>query len=144
MLESLSARCSRGSLALLVAATGGAWTLAGCSGGEPAAAPTAAAPASPSANAEIDDPPGAIACQLVVSAITDATLMEPGVVNAIAAASTNADAPITDAAGRLAAAYTAAVAAAGRESEPDAIAAVSAAGADMSGVCADSGLETVG
>ena len=65
-------------------------------------------------------------------------------VDAIVRASRTADAPVADAAERLAAAYASAVAAHGQESEPDAIAAVSVAGADMTGVCADSGLDTVG
>jgi hypothetical protein len=70
--------------------------------------------------------------------------MEPGVVDAINRASGTADAPVADAAGRLAAAYGTAVTASGAPEEPDRIAAVSAAAADMSGVCDDSGLETVG
>jgi hypothetical protein len=140
---------TRGWPALLLAAVGGgAWVLAGCSGDEPAAptvaTPAAAASATPSASTEIDDPPGTITCHRLVAAITDATLMDPGVVAAIAAAGATADAPVADAANRLAAAYAKAVAAKGSDDEPDAIAAVSAAGADMSGVCADSDLETVG
>jgi hypothetical protein len=70
--------------------------------------------------------------------------MDAGVINAIVRASRTADAPIADAAERLAAAYASAVAARGLESEPDAIAAVSVAGADMTQVCDDSGLDTVG
>jgi hypothetical protein len=70
--------------------------------------------------------------------------MDAGVVDAIVRASRTADAPVADAAERLAAAYASAVAAHGQESEPDAIAAVSVAGADMTSVCADSGLDTVG
>lgn len=70
--------------------------------------------------------------------------MEAGVINAIVAAGATADAPVADAAGRLSTAYTKALAAEGKDDEPDAIAAVSAAGADMSGVCDDSGLESVG
>jgi hypothetical protein len=117
--------------------------LAGCAGG---AQPTAAGPASAgtSASAGPDDPPGAITCHLLALAVTDATLMEPGVVAAIVAASTTADAPVADSATRLSTAYASAVAAKNTDNEPDAIAAVSAAGADMSGVCDDSGLESVG
>jgi hypothetical protein len=70
--------------------------------------------------------------------------MDPGVVDAIVRASRTADAPVADAAERLAASYASAVAAHGSESEPDAIAAVSVAGADMTKVCDDSGLDTVG
>jgi hypothetical protein len=79
-----------------------------------------------------------------VTAVDDATLMQPGVVDVIARASATADAPVGDAAQRLASAYAAAAAARGTDTEPDAVAAVSAAGADMSQVCADSGLDTVG
>jgi hypothetical protein len=120
--------------------------MGGCAGDTlPAAAPTVAVvPASPSASAEADDPPGTITCQKLVAAVTAGTLMEAGVVDDVVAASSTADAPVADAADRLAAAYAAAVTATGSDSEPDAIASVSAAGADMSSVCDDSGLETVG
>jgi hypothetical protein len=70
--------------------------------------------------------------------------MDPGVIDDIVAASDTADAPVADAAGRLASAYAAAVASKGGAKEPDAVAAVSEAAADMSGVCNDSGLDTVG
>ena len=70
--------------------------------------------------------------------------MTPAVVDGIARAASTADAPIADAAQRLAAAYAGAVAARGTENEPDAVAAVSAAGGEMSTVCKESGLETVG
>jgi hypothetical protein len=128
-------------LALLLVAGG-----AGCAGDTPpAAAPSATATPSPSASAaEVDDPPGTITCHKLAEAVTDATLMDPGVVDDIVAASSTADAPVADSAHRLAAAYASAVTAKGSDGEPDAIAAVSAAGADMSGVCDDSGLETVG
>jgi hypothetical protein len=91
-----------------------------------------------------DDPPGTDTCHRLRQAVTGATLMEPGVIDAITAASGTADAPVADSAHRLAAAYASAVAAKGSNSEPDAVAAVSAAGAAMSGVCDDSGLDTVG
>jgi hypothetical protein len=91
-----------------------------------------------------DDPPGSLACAALQRAVNRATLMDPGVVDAIVRGSRTADAPVADAAERLAAAYASAVAAHGLEGEPDAIAAVSVAGADMTGVCADSGLDTVG
>jgi hypothetical protein len=106
------------------------------------------APAAPSASAadipSVDDPPGLLACAVLRRAVTEATLMDPGVVDAIVRASRTADAPVADAAERLAASYASAVAAHGSESEPDAIAAVSVAGADMTKVCEDSGLDTVG
>ncbi|HEV7961174.1 MAG TPA: hypothetical protein VGP57_01420 [Actinoplanes sp.] len=128
-------------LVLLVAAGG-----AGCSAdAPPAAAPSAAATPSPSASVtEVDDPPGTITCHKLAEAVTTATLMDPGVVDGIVAASSTADAPVADSAHRLATAYASALTARGTDGEPDAIAAVSAAGADMSGVCDDSGLETVG
>jgi hypothetical protein len=107
----------------------------------PGPAPSASSAASP---AVVDDPPGSVACVALQRAVTRATLMDPGVVDTIVRASRTADAPVADAAERLAAAYASAVAAHGLETEPDAIAAVSVAGADMTGVCADSGLDTVG
>ena len=92
----------------------------------------------------VDQPPGVAACSLLRKAIEDATLMQPGVTDAIAAASTAAGQPVAAAGGRLAAAYAAAVAARDTAGEPDAVAAVSAAGADMKTVCVDAGLETAG
>ncbi|RZU52313.1 hypothetical protein EV385_4164 [Krasilnikovia cinnamomea] len=115
--------------------------LTGCGGGSP---PPASSPAPTSASAAVDDPPGTITCARLTQAITDATLMQPGVVDSIVAASTTADAPVADAARRLGEAYAAAVAAHGTADEPDAVAAVSAAAAEMSQVCVDSGLETAG
>jgi hypothetical protein len=70
--------------------------------------------------------------------------MTAGVVDGIVAASATADAPLADAAHRLGDAYVAAIAARNKADEPDKIAAVGAAASDMSGVCADSGLQTVG
>jgi hypothetical protein len=118
----------------------------GCSAdAPPAAAPIVASAPSPSASAtEVDDPPGTITCDKLAEAVADSTLMEPGGVDDIVAASSTADAPVADSAHRLATAYASALTAKGSDGEPDAIAAVSAAGADMSGICADSGLETVG
>jgi hypothetical protein len=110
---------------------------------KPSSEPSVSLSASPAA-APADDPPGSLACTALRRAVTRATLMDAGVVDAIVRASRTADAPVADAAERLAAAYASAVAAHGQESEPDAIAAVSVAGADMTGVCADSGLDTVG
>jgi hypothetical protein len=111
----------------------------------PAASPSPAPSVSPAASpAVVDDPPGSVACAALQLAVTRATLMDPGVVDAIVRASRTADAPVADAAERLAAAYASAVAAHGLQTEPDAIAAVSVAGADMTSVCADSGLDTVG
>lgn len=94
--------------------------------------------------APVDDPPGTITCARLAAAITDASLMTPGVIDEIARTSATADAPVADAAQRLVTAYADAAAAVGTTMEPDAVAAVSAAAADMSGVCADSGLQTVG
>ena len=91
-----------------------------------------------------DDPPGALTCARLEVALRRATLMSPSVVDGIVAASATADAPVADAAQRLAAAYAKAVAARGAAQEPDAVAAVSAAASDMSGVCRQSGLATVG
>jgi hypothetical protein len=110
------------------------------------AAPASLEPATPSAtsSAAVDDPPGSVACLALQRAVARAALMDPGVVDGIVRASRTADAPVADAAERLAAAYASAVAAHGLEGEPDAIAAVSVAGADMTSVCADSGLDTVG
>jgi hypothetical protein len=70
--------------------------------------------------------------------------MNPSVVDAIVAASASADAPIADAARRLGDAYRKALSSSGTADEPDAVAAVSAAGAEMSTVCGESGLDTVG
>lgn len=111
--------------------------LAGCS----TAAPPSASTASP---AVVDNPPGTLACATLQTAVREATLMRPGVVDTIVRSSSTADAPVADAAQRLAAAYAAAVKAHGTTGEPDAVAAVSAAGADMTKVCADSGLVTAG
>jgi hypothetical protein len=124
-------------------------TVVGASCGRSAtpAAPAGIGPASPSAAGSpdpADDPPGSRACVALRRAVTKATLMDAGVVDAIVRASRTADAPIADAAERLAAAYASAVAAHGLESEPDAIAAVSVAGADMTQVCDDSNLDTAG
>jgi hypothetical protein len=106
--------------------------------------PRTGAEPSPSPSAPADDPPGALTCGQVVTAVREGTLMVPGVVMDIAAASATADAPVADAAQRLSAAYAAAVKAEGRDEEPDAIAAVSAAGAEMAKACATAGLETAG
>ena len=120
--------------------------LSGCSGDAgPAdsAAPTAAAPA-PADPSATEDVPGTVACRDLITAVREGTLMSPGVVDRVVRASTTADAPIADAAQRLAAAYAGATSAQGTESEPDAVAAVSAAGADLTEVCDESGLDTVG
>ena len=120
--------------------------LSGCSGdAEPGTAPAATlsapVPADPSAT---EDVPGALACRTLIDAVREGTLMSPGVVDAVARAGSTADAPIAEAAQRLAAAYAGAVGAQGTEGEPDAVAAVSVAGAEMTTVCDESGLETVG
>jgi hypothetical protein len=119
--------------------------LAGCSGGSPATLPTVAGPPNAaSASAPPDQTPGAAACALLSEAVDAASLMQPGVADAIAVASRAAGAPVDAAGGKLAAAYRAAVASLGTDGEPDAVAAVSAAGADMTTVCVDAGLETAG
>ena len=106
----------------------------------PAAEPTPTVEAS----AAPEDTPGLNACAALKAAVVNGTLMTPGVVDAIVQASATADAPVTDAARRLAVAYAAASAAMGTDDEPDTVAAVSAAGADMTSICNDSGLDTVG
>ncbi|GLY97439.1 hypothetical protein Acsp02_46930 [Actinoplanes sp. NBRC 103695] len=131
--------------------------LAGCSsgdsttgtGGTPLSPAPGGAPSVPLAGPSADpsateDEPGTVACGELAAAINDGTLMNPGVVDAIVAASGTADAPIADASARLAAAYVTAKASAGSEGEPDAVAAVSAVAAEMSEVCGESGLDTVG
>jgi hypothetical protein len=126
-----------------------AGTVVGCS--SPSARPASAPPASPSPSrapaasaAPVDEPPGAIACDKAVRAVSDASLMNPGVIADITTASGTADAPVADAAQVLSTAYTRAVAAHGTDAEPDAVAAVSAAAAELVAICGDSGLETVG
>ena len=121
---------------------------AGCSD-DATPPPPASASAAPAQSPAVQSPaveetPGLRACGTLWTAVDDGTLMTPGVVDGIVRASTTADAPVGDAAQRLAAAYAAAMAARGMESEPDAVAAVSAAAADMTGVCDDSGLISVG
>ncbi len=116
---------------------------AGCGRSAPeAAAPTVASP-SPSTSV-FDDPPGTLTCAALSASIAASSLMNPGVVDTIVRTSGTADAPVADAAQRLATAYNSAISAAGTEQEPDAVAAVGAAASDMSTVCSDSGLKTVG
>jgi len=91
-----------------------------------------------------DNPPGSIACGRLAAAIAAGSFMTPGVADGIVAASATADAPLADAARRLGDAYRAAVASKNKADEPDRIAAVGAAASDMSGVCAESGLQKVG
>jgi hypothetical protein len=129
-------------LGSIVLVTGAACSRTAGPAAQPSPEPSVSS-AAPSPTAA-DDPPGSLACAALRRAVTDATLMDTGVVDAIVRASRTADAPVSDAAERLAAAYASAVAAHGQESEPDAIAAVSVAGADMTSVCTDSGLDTVG
>lgn len=131
--------------------------LAACGHSTPAPpAPPAVPPATTSAMAAPPAPadvptaeasgalPGTRTCADLTTAITQATLMEPGVVDRIVKASSTADAPVADAARRLSAAYAKATTSKGTAQEPDAVAAVSAAAADMAGVCAESGLESAG
>jgi hypothetical protein len=110
------------------------------SGPGPSALPAYPGQAPPAA----DNPPGLITCAQLAAAIAAGSLMTPGVVDGIANAAETADAPVADAARRLKNSYDQAVAAKNKANEPDAVAAVSAAASDMSGVCADSGLRTVG
>jgi hypothetical protein len=128
-------------LGLAVLIAGAACSRSASPAAQPSPEPSASLAGSPRV---ADDPPGSLACAALRKAVSRATLMDAGVVDAIVRASRTADAPVADAAERLAAAYASAVAAHGQESEPDAIAAVSVAGADMTSVCADSGLDTVG
>ncbi|WP_127504458.1 hypothetical protein [Actinoplanes solisilvae] len=118
--------------------------LSGCDGAAPqeAAPAPASSPAAPSA--AVDDPPGALTCAALATAIAQSSLMVAGVVDDVVRSSATADAPVADAAERLGVAYAKAVSAAGTEQEPDAVAAVGAAASDMSSVCSDSGLKTVG
>jgi hypothetical protein len=122
--------------------------LAACSGTPtPIVSPAVGKAPLPTASSGVpvdDDPPGSVACGELKDAVTAASLMEPGVVDKIVRLSSTADAPVADSAQRLAVAYAAAVTAHGSDSEPDAVAAVSVAGADMTKVCSDSGLDTVG
>jgi hypothetical protein len=68
----------------------------GCSGSsEPIATPSAGsapAPTGSDGSPAVDDPPGTNTCHLLVLAVGDATLMDPGVVDTIVAASRTADA----------------------------------------------------
>jgi hypothetical protein len=118
----------------------GAGVLVACAGTPSPQVPAAPAPIV----TPVDAPPGSLTCGELTTAVNGATLMDPGVVDAIVRVSSLADAPLADSARRLAAAYAAAVTAHGSDSEPDAIAAVSAAGADLTRVCTESGLDTVG
>jgi hypothetical protein len=91
-----------------------------------------------------DDLPGTVACGKAARALSDGTLMNPGVITDITHAAGTADAPVADAADHLSEAYTEAVGAHGTDAEPDAVAAVSRAAAELIKICRDSGLETVG
>lgn len=142
---------------LAACSSGGEQSSSGARSAPPAAASPAMSPSTdPSATgpsttgpsttdpSATDDEPGTVVCGALASAINDGTLMNPGIVDAIVAASGTADAPIADAARRLAASYATATAAVGTEDEPDAVAEVSATAADMSDICGESGLDTVG
>jgi len=134
--------------------------LAGCGGGgsgndRPAASPSPPLPSVPDLpgtpgtlptviDSIVDNPPGSIACARLAAAVAAGSFMTAGVVDGIVAASATADAPLADAAHRLGDAYVAAIAARNKADEPDKIAAVATAASDMSGVCAKSGLQTVG
>jgi hypothetical protein len=124
-----------------VPGAGSAAAAARAMGAPPAQAP--APPAVPTAEAS-GALPGTRTCAALTAAVTQATLMDPGVVAHIVTTSATADAPVADAAQRLAAAYAKAANSLDTAQEPDAVAAVSAAAADMAGVCAESGLESAG
>jgi hypothetical protein len=126
--------------AVLVAIALSAATM-GCSD-RPAPESPATVPSAPVSAALVDDPPGRLTCRRLADAVRDASLMQPGVIQAIVAAGGTADAPVADAAAALGQAYQQALTSHETQSEPDAIAAVSAAAADMSQVCADSGLDS--
>ena len=115
--------------------------LGGCSRSD-SKVPESPAPAPSDSAALADDPPGRFTCRNLAAAVRNGSLMEPGVVEAIVGASGTADAPVADAAAALGQAYGKALTSHDTVAEPDAIAAVSAAAADMSQVCADSGLDT--
>lgn len=115
--------------------------LGGCSGSDEQS-PGSPTPAPSDSSALADDPPGRFTCRNLATAVRNGSLMEPGVVEAIVGASGTADAPVADAAAALGQAYGKALTSHGTLAEPDAIAAVSAAAADMSQVCADSGLDS--
>ncbi len=115
--------------------------LTGCAG-EKSPRPSPSGPSAAVTPSPVDDPPGLLTCRHLAVAIRNASLMEPGVVEVIVAASTTADAPVADAATALGQAYDRALISHDTQGEPDAIAAVSAAAADMSQVCADSGLDS--
>jgi len=126
-----------------LAAVGLLIVLAGCTTGDQPT-PPGAVETSPAEGVAVNDPPGTTSCHLLAQAVLNANLMDPGTVDVIVAAGSTADAPVADAAHRLASTYAKALAAKGHANEPETIAAVSAAGADMSAVCKDSGLDTVG
>ncbi|MBM2618745.1 hypothetical protein JIG36_24615 [Actinoplanes sp. LDG1-06] len=136
--------------ALIVAALLAGGASAGCGGAQetppvtPEPVPSTASVVPSVETSVVDDPPGSLACAALAQAITDSSLMNPGVVDGVVQAASTADAPVADAADRLLGAYGKAVSSAGTEGEPDAVAAVSAAASDMSSVCSDSGLQTVG
>jgi hypothetical protein len=138
-----------GCLSALVACSGTPQPIVSPSAGSAPAASNGASGNAPAPTASddaavVDDPPGSMACGELQDAVTGATLMEAGVVDRIVRYSGTADAPVADSAQRLAVAYAAAVAAHGSDNEPDAVAAVSVAGADMTKICDESGLDTVG
>jgi hypothetical protein len=137
----MSPRLPAFSLAILI----GAVTVSACAGPENTPGPSSASPSSATASGPpADDPPGTRACAKASRALRDGTVMNPGVVTDITTAAATADAPVLEAAQALAAAYTKAVAAHGADAEPDAIAAVSAAAAELTRICAASGLEVAG
>jgi hypothetical protein len=120
--------------------------LAGCGDDTPVATPTTPAPQI-SAFVSVgptEARPGSAACALLVQAIEDATLMQPGVADAVVAASQSGDEDVAAEGRRLGAAYAAAISSRGTDGEPDAVAAVSAAGADMRALCVRAGLATAG
>lgn len=136
----MSPRLPALSLAILVSAT----TATGCTGPANTPAPSAPPSSAIASAPPSDDPPGTRACAKASRTLRDGTVMNPGVVTDITAAAATADAPVLEAAQALSAAYTEAVAAHDTDAEPDAIAAVSAAAAELTRICAASGLEVAG
>ena len=118
--------------------------LTGCTDPADVATPPPQTAASSATSAQVDEPPGSIACARAVRAVREATLMNPDVITDITAAAGTADAPVADAAQRLSAAYDAAVTAHDTDTEPDAVAAVSGAAAELVAICGDSGLGPAG
>jgi len=142
-----------GLVCLLLAGCGSGGSGGGSGNDQPAGSPSAsaldrsAAPGEPLPSvidSSADNPPGSIACARLAAAAAAGSFMTPGVIDEIVAATATADAPLADAAHRLGEAYRAAVASKNKADEPDKIAAIGEVASDMSAVCAEGGLQTVG